>query len=325
MNTFDNTETGIDTTTFDNPADDHREPGHTASPTAAACDAARLYGATPGPDEHDNRPVWDEHGAIAGAEQAFHALAQDIAPDGTQLADEREALLWGFVNTFHAQVLRLDRAVDRSAPEMRELQRAQDGTEVKAWQLERLTERARNVGDRRDAFEKLRDFAADAYKAETGQQWRPRHGSHTSHTGKLTSAAIDARDFIRARKDRETRAHLPDGTLVAVAGGREAEDADAIWAALDRVKARHADMVLLHGGGPGAERIAASWAERNCVHQIVCKPDWDRHGRAAPFRRNDDLLNLLPKGLVAFPGSGITENLIDKARQLGIPVHRVAA
>ena len=84
----------------------------------------------------------------------------------------------------------------------------------------------------------------------------------------------------------------------------------------------------MHGGGPGVEKIAASWAERNGVHQIVCKPDWGRHGRAAPFRRNDDLLNLLPKGVIAFPGSGITENLVDKARQLGIPVRasqRIAA
>ena len=53
------------------------------------------------------------------------------------------------------------------------------------------------------------------------------------------------------------------------------------------------------------------------------KPDRDCHGRAASSRRNDDLLNLLFKGVVAFPGSGITENLIDKARQLGIPVRRV--
>ena len=82
-------------------------------------------------------------------------------------------------------------------------------------------------------------------------------------------------------------------------------------------------MVLVHGGGPGVERIAASWAEKRGVHQVVCKPDWDRHGRAAPFRRNDDLLNLLPKGVIAFPGSGITGNLVDKARQLGIPVHSV--
>ena len=49
------------------------------------------------------------------------------------------------------------------------------------------------------------------------------------------------------------------------------------------------------------------------------------HGRAAPFRRNDELLNLLPKGVLAFPGSGITDNFVDKAVKLGIPVARCAA
>ena len=113
------------------------------------------------------------------------------------MADEREPLMWGFVNMLHSQVQRLDRAVDRIVPEMRDLEPAQDGTEVKAWELQLLTDRARNFGDRRDAFEKMRDLAADAYRAETGDTWRPRHGSHTSHTGQLTSAAIDARDFRR--------------------------------------------------------------------------------------------------------------------------------
>ena len=31
--------------------------------------------------------------------------------------DERESLLWGFVNTLHAQVQRLDRGIDKIAPE----------------------------------------------------------------------------------------------------------------------------------------------------------------------------------------------------------------
>ena len=91
-------------------------------------------------------------------------------------------------------------------------------------------------------------------------------------------------------------------------------------AKLDQTRAKYADIVLVHGGGPGVEKIAARWAERNGIDQVVCKPDWDRHGRAAPFRRNEELLNLLPKGVIAFPGSGITENLVDRARQLGIPV-----
>ena len=68
-----------------------------------------------------------------------------------------------------------------------------------------------------------------------------------------------------------------------------------------------------------------SGRERRDVDQVICKPDWNRHGKAAPFRRNDELLNLAPEGGHHFPGSGITENLIDKARHNGIPVHRVAA
>ena len=196
---------------------------------------------------------------------------------------------------------------------------------MKSRELELVTDRAQNLGDRRDAFEQMRDAAADAYRAETGDTWRPRRGSHTSQTGHLTSAAIDARDFMRARKDRETRAHLPQGTLVAIAGGKDVRDANAVFARLDQTKAKYDDMVLAHGGGPGVERIAAQWAERNGVHQVVCKPDWNRHGRAAPFRRNDELLNLLPKGVLAFPGSGITDNLVDKAVKLGIPVARCAA
>ena len=50
-----------------------------------------------------------------------------------------------------------------------------------------------------------------------------------------------------------------------------------------------------------------------------------RRSTAAPFRRNDVLLNFLPKGLVAFPGSGITNNMVDKARKIGIPVLLAAA
>ncbi|MCY4558649.1 MAG: DUF2493 domain-containing protein [Chloroflexi bacterium] len=295
-----------------------------ASPTAAVCESMALYGAAPERGEFDSREVWDADDAIDALGEAIRVIVDGITVEGTQLADERESLLWGFVNCLHSQVTRLDRTVDRITPEMKDLEKAQDGTEVKAHELETLTDRARNLGDRRDAFERLRDVAAEAYRVHTGDVWRPRHGSHSSRTGQLTSAAIDARDFRRARKDRETRAHLPDGTLVAITGGKTVADADAIWATLDLAKAKHGDMVLLHGGGPGVEKIAASWAEARGVNQVICRPDWSAHGKAAPFRRNDELLNLLPRGVIAFPGSGITGNLVDKARQLGIPVLRVS-
>ena len=295
------------------------------SVTATVCEQAALYGATPERDEFDTRDVWDADEAICAMQEAFGLLADAVAPDGLQIADERESLLWGFVNMLDAQTQRLDRAADKLLPELRDLQREQDGTEIKSFELELKTDRAQNLTHRRDAFETLRDAAAESYRDVTGSTWRPRRGSHVSQTGALTSAAIDARDYMRAKKDRKTAAHLPQGTLVAIAGGKDVTDPGAVFDRLDKVREKYADMVLVHGGGPGVERIAARWAERNGVHQIVCKPDWDRHGRAAPFRRNDELLNLLPKGVIAFPGSGITENLVDKARTLGIPVQRVAA
>ena len=295
------------------------------SMTATVCDNAALFGAAPERDEFDTREIWDADDALAAVAESFRILSQGVGPDGTQLADERESLLWGFVNMLDSQTNRLDRAADRLMPELRDLQRAQDGTEIKSLELEMTTHRAQCLTDRRDAFETMRDTAAEAYRATTGDVWRPRRGSHASQTGKLTSAAIDARDFARARQDRKTAAHLPQGTLVAIAGGKDVTDPGAVIDMLDRTRAKHADMVLVHGGGPGVEKIAARWAERNGVHQVVCKPDWDRHGRAAPFRRNEELLNLLPKGVIAFPGSGITENLVDRARSLGIPVARCAA
>ena len=71
-----------------------------------------------------------------------------------------------------------------------------------------------------------------------------------------------------------------------------------------------------------AERIAACWADNRKVVQVAFKPDWNRHRNAAPFKRNDEMLDVLPIGVIAFPGSGISANLADKARKMGIPVWR---
>ena len=59
---------------------------------------------------------------------------------------------------------------------------------------------------------------------------------------------------------------------------------------------------------------------RSRRHTDWVQPDWDRHRRAALFKRNDAMLETLPIGVMVFPGTGIQENLADKARKLGIPV-----
>ena len=205
---------------------------------------------------------------------------------------------------------------------IKRLQRDQDGSKVKSVQLERLIESGQSLIERRDSLEVFRESAAGRYLRATGSPWSPRTGSRVNHRH-LTAAMIDSRDFLAARHWAETEVMLPTGPKVAITGGLDFNDHHLIWAKLDQVHAKHPDMVLLHGGSPkGAEKIAARWADTRKVPQVAFKPDWTKHAKAAPFKRNDAMLAVLPIGVIVFPGTGIQENLADKARKMGIPVWR---
>ncbi len=226
----------------------------------------------------------------------------------------------GAVNLFHRATSRVVRELDDNEQAQRRLQREQDGSEVKSVELERLTAEGQTLIERRNSMELFRDLSAEAFEHHTGTPWRPRTGSMVNHRH-LTSAMIDSRDFLAAKRRAETEVMLPTGPKVAVTGGADFNDHRLIWAKLDQVHTKHPDMVLLHGGTPkGAELIASRWADHRKVQQVSFKPDWTKHGKAAPFKRNDAMLDVLPVGVLVFPGTGIQENLADKARKLGIPV-----
>ena len=88
-----------------------RRPRH-LHPTAVACAALALSGATPPADEPDNRPIWDPDQALATVHFILAKISCYLLSDGNQLADERESFLWGFVNTVHQQTVRLKAALD---------------------------------------------------------------------------------------------------------------------------------------------------------------------------------------------------------------------
>ena len=76
----------------------------------------------------------------------------------------------------------------------------------------------------------------------------------------------------------------------------------------------------LQGDAQALFDLAARWDDHRKVPQVAFKPDWTKHAKAAPFKRNDQILEVLPIGAMVFPGTGIQGNLADKARKLGIPV-----
>ena len=294
------------------------EPHHDSSPTDHLLQELQLYGYRPFEDEPDPRPL-PEGRVIAGSiADIFDALV--VALSDTRLEPDLEELLWGTVNLFHRATDRIERELDDNEIAQRRLQREQDGSEVKSVELERLTAQGQTLLERRNAFELMRDQAAEHFERNTHSIWRPRTGSMVNHRN-LTAALIDSRDFLAAKRRAESEVLLPPGPKVAFTGGLDFNNHRLIWAKLDQVLAKHPDMVLLHGGSPkGAELIAAKWADNRKVPQIAFKPDWTKHGKAAPFKRNDAILDIMPVGVLVFPGTGIQENLGDKARKLGIPV-----
>ncbi len=296
---------------------DHDEPND-SSPTAELLHELQLYGYRPFQDEPDPRPLPESRlltGNLADVFDALAAMLQD-----SRLEPDLEDLLWGQVNLFHRAADRIERELDDNEQAQKRLQREQDGSEVRSVELERKIAEGIHLLERRDAFELMRDTAVELYRTHIGSAWLPRHGSlATKRT--MTAAMIDSRDFLAARRKAQTDTLVPPGPKVAFTGGLDCNDVDAIWAALDRVRAKHSGMVLLHGGSPkGAERIAACWADNRKVTQIAFKPDWAKHQKAAPFKRNDAMLEVMPIGAIVFPGTGIQDNLADKARKLGIPL-----
>ena len=294
------------------------ESPHTSSPTDHVLAELQLYGHRPFQDEPDPRPL-PEAGVIAGAvADMLDALIATLSD--TRLEPDLKALLWSTVNLFHRAADRAQRELDDNEDAQKRGQKEQDGSESRSVELERLVAEGLTLIERRNSMELFRDVAAEQFERHTGSPWRPRTGSMTDHRT-LTAAMIDSRDFLAAKRRVEAEPLLPAGPKIAFTGGVEFNDHRAIWDRLDRVHAKHPDMVLLHGGSQkGAECVAACWATRRKVPQIVFKPNWARHGKAAPFKRNDQILDVLPIGVIVFPGSGISANLADKAKKLGIPV-----
>ena len=234
---------------------EHDSEHHASSPTDHVLTELQLYGWRPFSDEPDPRPLPDGDHVAGAVADIFDALIATLAD--TRLEPDLDDLLWSVSNVFHRAVLRIERQLGDNEQAQRRLQREQDGTEIKAVELENLTAQGQTMLERRDAFELMRGQAADHYEQHTGSSWRPRTGSMVNHRH-LTSAMIDSRDFLAARRKADTEIMLPAGPKIALTGGLDFDDHHLIWNVLDKIHAKYPDMVLIHGKSPrGAELVAA--------------------------------------------------------------------
>lgn len=297
----------------------HDMTGTGGSQIAHLLEELELYGTRPFEDELDPRPLPEGRLVEAAAADSFDAMVASLAD--TRLEPELEELLWGFTNVFHRASQRAEHALDANEIAQKRSQREQDGSEVRSVELETLIAQGRTMIERRDAMEAYRDAFAQQFRSYFRKAWLPRSGSMLNRRT-MTAAVIESRDFVNDRRWTDAQLLLPPGERIYVSGGSDYNDHRRIWQVLDDVHGRHPQMVLMHGGSrTGTERIAALWAAERKLPQVAFAPDFARFSRAAaPFKRNDRVLAVMPRGIIIFPGGGIQDNLFDKARSAGIPI-----
>jgi hypothetical protein len=111
---------------------------------------------------------------------------------------------------------------------------------------------------------------------------------------------------------------------VLVCGGRDYNDLPALNAELDAIHAEFNITELIHGAARGADSLAASWAKSRGIPTRAFPADWNRHGKAAGFRRNEAMLREMPDAVIAFPGGKGTAHMVMLAANAGVRVKPIA-
>lgn len=130
---------------------------------------------------------------------------------------------------------------------------------------------------------------------------------------------------------------------VLVTGSRTWDNKDFIWSVLDILLAELGNVVIVHGACPkGADAIAQGWVRHHLVNDGARvraerhPADWSTHGRAAGFKRNEEMVRLGADLVLCFAmpcadprcarprphDSHGASHCADQAEAAGIPVRR---
>ncbi|WP_165191655.1 SLOG family protein [Caulobacter soli] len=262
----------------------------------------------------------------------------DLIAD-TALEDFQATLAEALIGAFHSAAQRIEREADRARDSLREMLRDLGGPDASAFgisetedaNLQEATVKAHAADIAVLAVETIRNAASQTYTVATGEVWTPwRGGVRASRT---SAAMIEARAAIRAAKARRDQGLPPGAQVVAFRAAPRANtamDNGRVLDALNWALETWPSMVLATTGAEGPEKHAIKWAKGRGLTVVLAKPEFDRFGRSAVFRCNDELLDLEPVCVLTLDHSldvarepepkafGPAKNLAQKALASGV-------
>lgn len=214
---------------------------------------------------------------------------------GTALEDFAPTILETLIGGFHSGIQRLERDVDKARDRLAQALRDFDGSEILDNDIQEATRAARTAEVAMMAMQFVRDAASATYTGATGEIWVAWRSN--VRASRASAAQIEAREVLRQARARKAGMVDPGAMIVAFRGSTKADtgiDAARIFDALNWAQTQWPDMALATTGATGAETIAIRWAGQKKVTLIKAQPDFDKHRKAAPFRANDQMIELDP-------------------------------
>jgi hypothetical protein len=106
---------------------------------------------------------------------------------------------------------------------------------------------------------------------------------------------------------------------VLVSGSRGFKNKQLVFNRLAQLPREN--LVIVQGGAIGVDSFAYQWAVQNHVNTQTYRPDWNKYGRGAGFKRNNQMLDTKPDLVLAFwdGASNGTKHTFTGARAREIP------
>jgi len=108
---------------------------------------------------------------------------------------------------------------------------------------------------------------------------------------------------------------------VIIAGGRSFKDYNRLCSVCDYMLQNQEDIVIVSGTAMGADKLGERYAQERGYRIVRFPAEWDKHGKAAGFIRNEEMAKY-SNALIAFwdGNSKGTEHMINLAEKHGLKI-----
>ena len=61
--------------------------------------------------------------------------------------------------------------------------------------------------------------------------------------------------------------------------------------------------LIISGGADGVDALAEKYADKNRISKLILRPKYEKHGKAAPLKRNEAMVDIADAVLIIWDGS----------------------